>query len=176
MTEKAIANKSKKSGNPAWVKGMKSPNPKGRPAVGQSRKEQIEKVLINTPAQIVKQLGGRNELAKAFRAMPQDVPLVELLITRVVAATMFEPQPGLVNFLFDSVYGKVAQPIELTWREEARKQGVDPDKLVAELFRNIAALDIGIGDAGGLGAEEETNSLAQAADPASGPAPDHRGA
>lgn len=44
---RARGSKNPKAGNPAWVKGMKSPNPKGRVPVGMSFKDRCQAVAGN---------------------------------------------------------------------------------------------------------------------------------
>jgi hypothetical protein len=115
---KRKAGPGKKLGNPNWVKGMASPYPAGRPPLGKSRAEQIEKVLNLTPKEVVDKLGGRSELARMFRQMPQDMTLLDLITIRAVSAIMFEPQAAMVNFVFDSLYGKVQTTLDVTSAQE----------------------------------------------------------
>lgn len=66
-------------------------------------------------------VNGRNDLSEAFRQMPKGIELKTLWAARIVAATMFEPQPGLVNHVVDRVEGKVAQPITQMSDEQLRE-------------------------------------------------------
>jgi hypothetical protein len=56
--------------------------------------------------------GGNNELANAFRRMPKGMELKALWAARIIAAVIFEPQPGLVNHVADRTEGPVTEKIE----------------------------------------------------------------
>lgn len=116
MKKSEIANKGKTKprGNPAWVKGGPSPNPKGAPKRGTSWAEVITKTYEMTPAQIQEWLGARNELSASFRQMPQDVPLKHLVVARVAAALMFEPTPALLAAIMNRAEGMPTQAVELS--------------------------------------------------------------
>jgi len=113
MSEKAkIANKPKnKGGNPEWQKGMKSPNPTGRPKDGESWAAVIKEVSNMNTDDILALVGKNNDLGKAMAQMPKNVQMKYLVVARVMAQLMFEPQSSLWNSLMERVEGKVAQPI-----------------------------------------------------------------
>jgi len=105
-----------------WKKGQ-SGNPKGAPKRGTSFKEIYEWALECDRDDMIAVLeaGGRNDLSNMFRLMPKGVHMKALLAARIVAANMFEPQPGLVNHIADRIEGKVAQPITSMSDDDIRK-------------------------------------------------------
>ena len=112
-----IANKPKtrKRGNPAWVKGGLSPNPKGRPPEGESWAGVIRWAgeLTGTEAAAI----SPPELAKEFRKLGR-LRLKEAATFRAFAALLFDPSASLLNALMDRAEGKLAQIINVNWREE----------------------------------------------------------
>lgn len=106
--------------NGQWLKGTPSPNPKGRPSVGESWKEIIEAIGKMTSDRI-HGIVGNNDLGRAFQQMPKGIPMRDLVVMRVFSALMFEPQSGLWNTLIERVEGKVPQPLQLDVTEELRR-------------------------------------------------------
>jgi len=134
----------------AWKKGQ-SGNPKGAPRRGMSWAELIKDVGELTPPEAAaKSL----ELSKQFLKIGDGVTLKEAVVLRVYGALLFDPNPGLLNAFMDRVEGKVKQAVEMTWQEEAKKDGVDPDKLKADLVEQFAAHMVGQGDGGGVSGSE----------------------
>jgi hypothetical protein len=126
-------------GNPNWKKGMQSPNPIGAPKRGESWGEIIKRVGELTPAEAAER---SVELAKQFLKIGEGVTLKEAVVLRVYGALLFEPQPGLLNAFMERAEGKMSQPISVEWREEAKAQGYDPDKLIEEFARAMATADV----------------------------------
>ena len=118
MTENAANNKRtakrKRKPTPASWKPGQSGNPKGAPKRGMSIREAYEWALSINADEMADILaaGGRNDLSEAFRHMPKGIELKTLWAARILAATMFEPQPGLVNHIADRVEGPVTEKIE----------------------------------------------------------------
>lgn len=157
MTDRNTANnklavKPKRKAPPkAWKKGQ-SGNPKGAPKRGESWAEIIKRVGEMTPSEAAER---SLALAKQLLEIGDGVTLKEAVVLRVYSALMFDPQPGLLNAFMDRVEGKVSQPIEMSWKDEARRHGVDPDKLVDEF---VAAMGVGTGGGGSVaqgGADED---------------------
>lgn len=113
----------KKRGNPAWVKGGKSPNPAGRAKDGESWAAIIKSVGDMYPADIIAFVGKNNDLGKMLAQLPQDVQMKYLVTARVFSSLMFEPSSGLWKELMERAEGKVETPIKhsgevgLTWKE-----------------------------------------------------------
>lgn len=103
--------KGKSKGNPKWVKGGKSPNPKGRPKDGESWAAIIKSVGDMYPSDIVAFVGVDNDLGRMLKQLPQDTQMKYLVTARVFSALMFEPSSGLWKELMERTEGKVAQPI-----------------------------------------------------------------
>jgi hypothetical protein len=57
------------------------------------------------------------------------------VVLRVFSALLFEPSSGLLNAVLDRVEGKVAQPIDVNWREEVRRLGVSPSEIFEEMVQ-----------------------------------------
>lgn len=96
-----------------WKPGQ-SGNPAGGPKRGQSWRELIAELGDLDGPSAAERVGF---LAAQFRKLTPGVTLKELVVLRVYAALIDEPQPGLLNALVDRVEGKVAQAIELTTQE-----------------------------------------------------------
>lgn len=117
-----IANKPKsKGGNPNWKKGMKSPNPTGRPKDGESWAAIIKAVGDMYPSDLVTFIGADNDLGRMLSKLPQGTQMKYLVTARVFASLMFEPTSSLWKDLMERAEGKIAQPIEgnigLSWKE-----------------------------------------------------------
>lgn len=133
----AVTANTKKAAKPRgkpWPKGV-SGNPKGAPKRGESWAEIIKRVGEYTPSEAAER---SLELAKKLLTIGDGVTLKEAAILRVFGATLFEPQPGLLNILIERAEGKVADRLEVyDWREDARAHGKDPDKIVAALASEL---------------------------------------
>lgn len=127
--------KTKKRGNPKWVKGGKSPNPAGRPKDGESWSAIIKAVGDMYPEDIIAFVGQNNDLGKAVAQLPKNVQMKYLVTTRVFAALMFEPTSGLWKELMERVEGKMTQPIsgeiKYLWQDFI-KQDEDPDSQTSD--------------------------------------------
>lgn len=108
--ERYTANSKKKAPPKAWKKG-ESGNPKGRPKDGESWAGVIKEVSNMTPDDIIKLVGKNNDLGVAIAALPPKVQMKYLVVARVLAALMFEPNGSLWNSLMERAEGKIAQPI-----------------------------------------------------------------
>lgn len=130
----------KKRGNPAWVKGGKSPNPTGRPKDGESWAAIIKSVGDMYPADIIAFVGKNNDLGKVLAQLPQDVQMKYLVTARVFAALMFEPTSGLWKELMERAEGKVQDRLDLTsGGKELQPETMKPSEIaarVAALLRN----------------------------------------
>lgn len=104
----------KKRGNPAWVKGGKSPNPSGRSKDGESWAAIIKSVGDMYPADILAFIGENNDLGRALKQYPSNVQMKYLVTARVFSALMFEPTSGLWKELMERAEGKVTSPVDVT--------------------------------------------------------------
>lgn len=120
----------------SWKKGIPSPNPKGAPKRGESWAELIKRVGDMTPVEAATR---SLELGKQLLEYGDGLTLKEAVVLRVYGAMLFEPQGGLFNSLMDRADGKVAQPIDLGWKEKAKQNGIDPDKLQTRLVAEFTA-------------------------------------
>jgi hypothetical protein len=114
MSEKIHANKGKtRNKGHKWGKG-ESGNPKGRPKEGESWAAIIKEISSMTPDQIIKLVGRDNDLGIAISQLPKNVMMKKLVVARVLAALMFEPNGSLWNSLMDRAEGKVGEKVDLT--------------------------------------------------------------
>jgi len=143
---KSLKSKAKPRGKP-WPKGV-SGNPAGAPRRGESWAELIKRVGEMTPSEAAER---SIELARQLLKIGEGVTLKEAVVMRVYGAMLFEPQPGLFNALMERAEGKVSQPFDVSWRDEAKAQGYDPDKLIEEFARAMVAANLE-GSAGESGA------------------------
>lgn len=114
MSKPKIDNKVKSNrppGNPAWKKGGASPNPAGAPKRGESWRELISEMGNLDGPNAAARAGF---LAKQFSKLPNGVTLKELVVLRVYAALIDEPQPGLLNCFIERVEGKVVDELKLS--------------------------------------------------------------
>lgn len=133
-----IANKPKnKGGNPAWKKGMESPNPTGRPKDGESWAAIIKSVGEMYPADIIAFIGKNNDLGKVLQQLPQNVQMKYLVTARVFAQLMFEPTSSLWKELMERAEGKVPQSVDVTSNGETLGKA---DDARLEIQRKLAAL------------------------------------
>ncbi len=88
-------------GNPAWVKGMPSPNPRGRPPGITDRKAKLNQRMLDDADGIVG--------AMIEKALDGDTGAASLVLGRVLP--MVRPQAEKVQFPFDPLV-PVAQQIE----------------------------------------------------------------
>lgn len=122
----------------AWKPGQ-SGNPKGAPKRGESWAEIIKRVGEYTPPEAAAR---SLELSKQLLKIGDGVTLKEAAVLRMFGAILFDPQPGLVNILIERAEGKIIQPIELAWREDAKAAGLPPeviDQMANELFEKALA-------------------------------------
>ena len=115
--DKQSGNKNILKGNPAWVKGGKSPNPNGRP-----RKDVC---LTSLMKQII------------LQPMPGDHknrPWREVLVERWLGRALTDFQ--FFRELIDRLEGKPTQAIQLDWKQEvhrlAEELNLDPEGLMKE--------------------------------------------
>lgn len=132
----------------SWKPGQ-SGNPKGAPKRGQSWAEIIKEVGEMTPDE------ARAACQKIFAQVPLHDPITlkQAVVMRIYAAMLFEPQPGLVNAFMDREDGKVAQPVDMNWKEQAKANGIDPDKAKAAALAAVRAAVDGSNDGGGDGGD-----------------------
>lgn len=96
-----------------WQPGQ-SGNPKGGPRRGESWSDLIKKIGDLSGIELADYFETyRAELKKVGR-----VTLKEAVIIRVYLALLFEPGSGLFNALMDRAEGKLAQTVNVNWREE----------------------------------------------------------
>lgn len=135
-----------KAGNPNWSKGMKSPNPKGRPRGVVDKRHKVTKMLEDDADKVVRVV--------IDAALEGDVSAASLVLSRIAPA--LKVQAEKVNFNFDPE-ASMAEQVEQVLL--AISQGdVSPDtgkqiieciaslsgiKAVEELEQRLAALEAG---------------------------------
>lgn len=98
----------------SWKPGQ-SGNPAGSPKRGQSWRELIAELGdLDGPAAAER----AGFLARQFNKLTPGVTLKELVVLRVFAALIDDPQPGLLNSFMERVEGKVSQPVDLEVKEK----------------------------------------------------------
>lgn len=120
-----------------WQKGQKSPNPKGRPKEGQSWAAIIKEVTEMSPDQVAKLVGVDTDLGKSFLLMPKRVKIKYLVVTRAVAALMFDPSPSLFAQLMEREDGKVPEKMDM--RHDLTIEGFDA--LLKKVYGRIGSTD-----------------------------------
>jgi hypothetical protein len=111
-----------------WKAGDPSPNPKGRPRnLGQLR-------------ELIQQLGNET-------ITQQGLTRLEALLRGMFAGRSASDKLHVLEYGF----GKVPQPIEIhDWREEARREGYDPERLFTRLVEAGRAAMDGAGEGGSV--------------------------
>jgi hypothetical protein len=89
-------------------------------------------------------------VAGKISTIGDQVTLKEAVVLRVYAALLFDPDARLLGLVMDRDEGKVAQKIELSWREKLQEIGIDPDDAVRQVQEWLAA--------GGIVSEGEINA------------------
>lgn len=93
-----------------WVKGTASPNPAGRPSLGESYKE----ILAAAGNLTIGELKERYSIyAKRFPGVPDDIRLKDLVALSTLVGQAIEPTPGLLTTLFDRTDGPLEHKINL---------------------------------------------------------------
>lgn len=126
--------KTKRKGNPTWVKGGPSPNPAGAPKRGQSWAETIKEIGNLTPDE------ARSISQKIFAQvnLGNAITLREAVVMRVFAGLLFDPTPGNFRELMDRADGPVKGAVKIeTWQDELiealRRGDIKADEVVSEL-------------------------------------------
>jgi hypothetical protein len=115
----------------SWKPGQ-SGNPKGAPKRGESWAELFKELGNLTPAAAARKC---HAIAGQLQGLGDKITLKEAVVLRVFSALLFEPSSGLLNAVLDRVEGKVAQPIDVNWREEVRRLGVSPSEIFEEMVQ-----------------------------------------
>jgi hypothetical protein len=88
------------------------------------------------------------KLGREFASLEPGVTLKTLVVVRVYGQMLNEPSPGLLNSFMDRVEGKPNQPLSVDWREDAKQNGIDPERVLAIVDSAIeGAFSGGSGDA-----------------------------
>lgn len=107
-TKKAHGIKRDASGK--WLKGTASPNPAGRPSLGESYKE----ILAAAGNLTIGEVRERYAIyAKRFPGVPDDIRLKDLVGISTLVGQAIEPTPGLLTALFDRTDGPLEHKINL---------------------------------------------------------------
>jgi len=53
-------------------------------------------------------------------------------------------------WIYETVFGKSKQPLEISWREKAKELGYDPDAIIHKVATSIAEMGLGLGDSGSV--------------------------
>lgn len=100
----------RKAPRTAWKPGQ-SGNPKGAPKDGESWAAIIKEISNMPPDEIFELVGKTNgkinDLGRAYKQMPPKVVMKKLVVARVLAALMFDPNSSLLNTLMERAEGKV---------------------------------------------------------------------
>ena len=115
MSANTLKTGKRKTPATAWKKGQ-SGNPKGAPKRGESWAELIEK-MGDFDGPTAAQYAGF--LSKQFDKLTAGVNLKTLVVLRVYAALIDDPQPGLLNAFMERVEGKVKDKLEVSGDEAA---------------------------------------------------------
>lgn len=129
----------KRKATPGSWKPGQSGNPAGRPRDGESWATVLT-WAANLTGEEAAQIAP-TELRQFFRPL-RGLQLKQAISLRVMAALLFEPQASLFNAVMERVEGKVTQPIDVNWREEAKEAGYDPDELVRQFAAAMVAASV----------------------------------
>lgn len=111
-----------------WIKGTPSPNPAGRPPLGESWREIFDKAGKLTKQQL---LDLYPIYGKRLAGLPSDVPLRDAVALSAMVTLACEPSPGLLATIIERVDGKVAQPIAFETMTDEQKREYVRDLLAA---------------------------------------------
>lgn len=133
----------RKATRTSWKPGH-SGNPGGRPRSQESWADAVRRIGDMTPAEAVEYC---RTVAGKLSAIHEPVTLKEAVVLRVYAALLFDPDARLLSTLMDRAEGKPTQAIAMTvdWRDEARREGVDPDAVLKQLVEQFTAAMAGPG-------------------------------
>jgi len=133
-----------------WKKGQ-SGNPNGRRPESETwagilkwagRLTGLEAAAISPP-----------ELAREFKKLGH-LTLQEASALRVHAAILFDPSASLLTAIMDRTDGKLAQPLDVNWREQAEMDGVNPHELYEQFVAAAAAKLARASDGGSVSGSE----------------------
>jgi hypothetical protein len=101
--------KTRRDARGRWVKGTPPPNPKGRPADGESYSGLYKLYGEMTPAQIAELVGGeKSDLGRMLlQVKASNVPLKHIVVLRAMLTAANDPQPGILKEIADRAEGKV---------------------------------------------------------------------
>lgn len=146
---RSATHKKRKAPRSAWKPGQ-SGNLAGAPKRGQSWAEIITEIGNMTGPEVSKFAG---KLGKEFATLEPGVTLKTLVVVRVYGQMLNEPSPGLLNSFMDRVEGKPNQPLSVDWREDAKQNGIDPERVLAIVD---AAIERGFGGGSGDAPDDES--------------------
>jgi hypothetical protein len=95
--------------NGKWMEGTPSPNPAGRPSLGESYRE----IFASTGNLTIKELRERYPTYDRFDNVADDVKLKELVSLSVLVTLACEPSPGMLATLLDRTDGPLEHTINL---------------------------------------------------------------
>lgn len=116
--------------NPNWKKGMKSPNPKGRPKDGESWSAIFSSVSNMYSGDILEFIGKTTGLGKELEKLPKNVQIKYLVVARVLASLAIDPAPGLLKEVLERLEGKVSERIDMTTGGEKLANLSDEEKIM----------------------------------------------
>jgi len=137
-----------------WWKPGQSGNPKGRPREGESWTAIIKKIGDMSGPQLAEHF---SIYAAQLRKLGP-VTMKEAVVIRAYMQLAFEASGSLFNALVDRAEGKVSQPLDVSWRDDLMKQGVDPDAILEKLVNEFVKMARGSSGGGMAGGEAPPRS------------------
>lgn len=131
-----------------WMKGTATPNPTGRPPLGESWREIFDAAGKLTKSELMKRYP---IFGKRLEGLPQDVPLRDAVALSALVTLACEPSPGLLAAIMERTDGKVPTQIEIRdWRKAMQEAGMNPDEVLSD-FEQVIASKMGAGANGSGG-------------------------
>ncbi len=139
MTAKPAQNV-RKSDKPRGKPFQSGPDPRrgksgGRPPNELSITHWLNEFGNKTPGALAKDM---EQYAKELKKVKGEMTMFAHIAIRALMGQINEPSPGLLALILERTEGKVTQPIDVNWREELEKQGVNPATAFDAMVRAAA--------------------------------------
>lgn len=121
---------SQKSGNPAWKKGMKSPNPSGRPRGIVDKRTRVTQALMDDAQNVVRVV--------IDAALEGDIQAASLILSRVSPA--IKAQAEKVSFNFDANAPMTTQVEQVLLAISGGEVSPDTGKQIIESISALAGI------------------------------------